>query len=89
MWDMLTTAITVSNADESKQLKSSMPFLKNGQSEGHMFGYQYLVGQNFPVMYQKVERQKIKTMKTKHAVPNGSNENNETNIDLDIGFSPP
>ena len=39
MWDMLTTAITVSNADESKQLKSSMPFLKNGQSEGHMFGY--------------------------------------------------
>jgi len=39
MWDLLTTAITVGDADECKQLRSSMPFLKNGQCQGHMFGY--------------------------------------------------
>lgn len=30
MWDLLTTAIMDKDANEGKQLRSSMPFLRNG-----------------------------------------------------------
>jgi hypothetical protein len=38
-------------------------------------------------MYKKIEKQKVTKIKNRISLPIGTDENNETNID--IGFSPP
>lgn len=57
-WGYLTTAILDPNADERRQLNNELKFIVNGQRADKMSGYQYLISNNFPAMYKKVEKPK-------------------------------
>jgi hypothetical protein len=55
VWDAMTDIILLPSSDESKLFFEEVANYKLGQTKDTKSGYQYLIGKNFPMIYESVE----------------------------------
>lgn len=72
-WGVMTDAIIAPKSVEGRQYWSEINNYKLGMTKEKQFGYQYLLGENFPVIFkkQKQEEQKSRTGKKNKMLTGG------------------
>lgn len=62
-WEVMTNSIMLPNKVEGRQYWSELNNFKLGMTKDKQFGYQYLIGDNFPVIFKKTKQEELQKTK--------------------------